>query len=45
MVLRKGGSMRIERFEDCEAWKEARKLRKMVSEVTRKPVVRRDVVF
>lgn len=37
--------MKIERFEDCDAWKEARTLRKMVSALTRKSPVHRDSVF
>jgi four helix bundle protein len=37
--------MKIEKFEDLKCWQEARKLRKMVSNVTRKPRVKRDVVF
>ena len=38
----RGGKMKIERFEELNCWKEARKLRKMVSSVFDKSVVRRD---
>jgi len=34
--------MKIERFEELNCWKEARKLRKMVSTVLDKSVVRRN---
>ena len=34
--------MKIERFEELNCWKEARKLRKMISTVFDKSVVRRD---
>ena len=37
--------MKIERFEDLKCWQESRKLRKMISNVTRKVTVRRDIVF
>jgi len=37
--------MKIQRFEDLKCWQEARKLRKMVSEITKKPLIRRDYVF
>ncbi|MCK4648978.1 four helix bundle protein [bacterium] len=37
--------MKIRKFEDLEAWKEARKARRMISEVTRKPKVYRDYIF
>jgi len=37
--------MRIKRFEDLKCWQEARKLRKMVSEITRKSIVRKYYVF
>ena len=37
--------MKITRFEDLNCWKEARKLRKMVSEITRKQYIRRDTIF
>lgn len=37
--------MKIERFEDSDAWKEARELRKVVSKSTRKPEVCKDYVF
>lgn len=37
--------MKIERFEDLKCWQESRKLRKIISNVTSKVTVRRDVVF
>ncbi|NOR18451.1 hypothetical protein GQ543_12185 [candidate division WOR-3 bacterium] len=37
--------MKIKRFEDLNCWKEARKLRKIVSEITRKQYIRRDTIF
>ena len=37
--------MKIQRFEDLKCWQEARRLRKMVSRVTRRPVIRQDTVF
>jgi four helix bundle protein len=37
--------MKIDRFEDLKCWQEARRLRKMVSTVTRSPEVKRDTVF
>ena len=37
--------MKIQRFEDLKCWQEARRLRKMVSRVTRNPEIRRDTVF
>ena len=37
--------MKIKRFEDLKCWQEARRLRKMVSEITRRPKIRRDIVF
>lgn len=40
-----GGDMKIERFEDLKCWQESRKLRKIISNVTSKVTVRRDVVF
>ncbi|MGB9721542.1 MAG: four helix bundle protein [bacterium] len=41
----KGKKMKIRRFEDLNCWQEARKLRKMISEVTRKQLVKKDYVF
>ncbi len=37
--------MKIERFEDLDAWKEARKLRKMISTMTRGEKAQRDREF
>ena len=37
--------MKLEKFEDLKCWQEARKLRKMVSEIARKPQIKRDFVF
>jgi len=37
--------VKIKRFEDLNCWKEARKLRKIVSEITRKQYIRRDTIF
>jgi four helix bundle protein len=37
--------VKIEKFEDLKCWQESRKLRKMISNVTNKVTVRRDVVF
>lgn len=37
--------MKITKFEDLKCWQEARKLRKMISEITKKPLIRRDYVF
>ncbi len=37
--------MKIKKFEDLKCWQAARKLRKMVSEITRKSQIRRDIVF
>ncbi len=36
---------RIEKFEDLDVWKEARVLRNMVSEITRKSIVKNDFMF
>ncbi len=37
--------MKVQRFEDLQCWQEARKLRKMVSNIARKSIIRRDYVF
>ncbi len=37
--------MRIRKFEDLKCWQEARKLRKMISDITRRPKIRRAIVF
>ena len=37
--------MKINRFEDLKCWQESRKLRKMISKVTSKVTVRKDIVF
>ena len=37
--------MKIKRFEDSDAWKEARNLRKAVSKITRKSEVCKDYIF
>ena len=37
--------MKIKRFEELDAWKEARKLRKMISKITRKPPASKDFIF
>ena len=37
--------MKVNRFEDLKCWQEARKLRKMVSDLTRKLAIKRDMIF
>ena len=37
--------MKVSKFEDLKCWQEARKLRKMVSEITRRLHIKRDIVF
>lgn len=36
---------KIEKFEDLEVWKEARKLRNMMGEITKKSNIKNDFVF
>jgi len=38
----RGGKVRIKRFEDIDAWKEARKLVNMIYDLTNKGLFRRD---